>query len=247
MAKVGMGADVVEAAGHPARQIDLAADVFGRLALDENGDSALVRYSASRRSDSAISRLWYLPTRAMVRGERRSEASVHGAEFLHKNGFARWPSRSFLYNRPMLDERARTLLKTLVERYIADGQPVGSRALSKFSGLDLSPATIRNVMADLEENGLHRQPAHLGRTRADAARLPPLRRQLLTVQPLEARQMGAMEGPAARPASRNQMISQRLATALQLTHFAGVVMAPRRQPAASARSSSSACPKSASC
>ena len=52
-----------------------------------------------------------------------------------------------------MDERARTLLKTLVEHYIADGQPVGSRALSKFSGLDLSPATIRNVMADLEEAG----------------------------------------------------------------------------------------------
>ena len=50
-----------------------------------------------------------------------------------------------------LDNRAQTLLKALVERYIADGQPVGSRALSKISGLELSPATIRNVMADLEE------------------------------------------------------------------------------------------------
>jgi len=48
-------------------------------------------------------------------------------------------------------ERAQILLKMLVERYIADGQPVGSRALAKFSGLDLSPASIRNIMADLEE------------------------------------------------------------------------------------------------
>ena len=54
----------------------------------------------------------------------------------------------------MLDERAKSLLKTLVERYIADGQPVGSRTLSKASGLELSPATIRNVMADLEDTGL---------------------------------------------------------------------------------------------
>ena len=54
----------------------------------------------------------------------------------------------------MLDDRAKLLLKALVERYIADGQPVGSRTLSKESGLDLSPATIRNVMSDLEELGL---------------------------------------------------------------------------------------------
>ena len=54
----------------------------------------------------------------------------------------------------MLDDRAKLLLKALVERYIADGQPVGSRTLSKASGLELSPATIRNVMADLEDLGL---------------------------------------------------------------------------------------------
>jgi heat-inducible transcriptional repressor len=54
----------------------------------------------------------------------------------------------------MLDDRAKILLKALVERYIADGQPVGSRTLSRASGLDLSAATIRNVMADLEELGL---------------------------------------------------------------------------------------------
>ena len=51
----------------------------------------------------------------------------------------------------LLDDRSRRLLKTLVERYIADGQPVGSRTLSRASGLELSPATIRNVMSDLEE------------------------------------------------------------------------------------------------
>ena len=49
----------------------------------------------------------------------------------------------------MLNERAQILLKTLIERYISDGQPVGSRALAKVSGLELSPASIRNVMADL--------------------------------------------------------------------------------------------------
>ena len=54
----------------------------------------------------------------------------------------------------MLNERAQILLKTLVERYISDGQPVGSRALQQFSGLDVSSATIRNVMAELEDLGL---------------------------------------------------------------------------------------------
>ncbi|MBM3379742.1 MAG: heat-inducible transcriptional repressor HrcA, partial [Betaproteobacteria bacterium] len=48
-----------------------------------------------------------------------------------------------------MDQRSRLLLKALVERYIIDGQPVGSRTLSRHAGLDLSPATIRNVMADL--------------------------------------------------------------------------------------------------
>jgi heat-inducible transcriptional repressor len=58
----------------------------------------------------------------------------------------------------MLDYRAQTLLKTLIERYIAEGQPVGSRTLSKYSGLELSPATIRNVMSDLEEMGFIASP-----------------------------------------------------------------------------------------
>src|SRR4030067_686245 len=49
----------------------------------------------------------------------------------------------------MLNDRARILLKTLVERYITDGEPVGSRTLSKHAGLDLSPASIRNIMSDL--------------------------------------------------------------------------------------------------
>ncbi len=126
-----------------------------------------------------------------------------------------------------MDDRSRTLLKALVEHYIADGQPVGSRALSKFSGLDLSPATIRNVMADLEEAGFVASP------HTSAGRIPTSRGyrlfvdSLLTVQPLEARQMGAME-----EALHGQPNSQIIASASQLlsglTRFAGVVMAPRR-------------------
>ena len=59
---------------------------------------------------------------------------------------------------PTLGTRAEILLKTLIERYIADGQPVGSRTLARQTGLDLSPATVRNIMADLEDMGLVHSP-----------------------------------------------------------------------------------------
>jgi heat-inducible transcriptional repressor len=127
----------------------------------------------------------------------------------------------------MLDTRSRTLLKALVEHYIADGQPVGSRALSKFSGLDLSPATIRNVMADLEEAGFVASP------HTSAGRIPTPRGyrlfvdNLLTVQPLEARQMGKME-EALHGLPAKQIISSASQLLSSLTHFAGVVIAPRR-------------------
>jgi heat-inducible transcriptional repressor len=90
-----------------------------------------------------------------------------------------------------LDKRAQTLLKALVERYIADGQPVGSRALSKISGLDLSPATIRNIMADLEELGFVASP------HTSAGRVPTPRGYrvfvdtLLTVQPIDETTMNS--------------------------------------------------------
>lgn len=127
----------------------------------------------------------------------------------------------------MLDIRSRTLLKTLVEHYIADGQPVGSRALSKFSGLDLSPATIRNVMADLEEAGFVASP------HTSAGRIPTARGyrlfvdSLLTVRPLEARQMGEIED-ALHMAQPQQLIANASQLLSSLTHFAGIVMAPRR-------------------
>src|SRR5436190_18667956 len=85
----------------------------------------------------------------------------------------------------MLSDRAQSLLKILVERYIADGLPVGSRALSRASSLELSPATIRNVMADLEEMGFVASP------HTSAGRVPTPKGYrffvdtLLTVRPME--------------------------------------------------------------
>src|SRR3954453_17283438 len=94
----------------------------------------------------------------------------------------------------MLDPRAQHLLKTLVERYITEGQPVGSRALSRHSGLDLSPATIRNVMADLEEMGFVTSPP------TSAGRMPTPRGyrffvdSLMVVKPLEDAEVHRLEG-----------------------------------------------------
>ena len=127
-----------------------------------------------------------------------------------------------------LEPRAQTLLKALVERYIADGQPVGSRALSKISGLDLSPATIRNIMADLEEMGYVASP------HTSAGRIPTPRGYrlfvdtLLTVQHLDEHAVGAqnMRLPSQQPqkiiANAAQMLSS-------LSQFAGVVQSPRRE------------------
>jgi len=130
----------------------------------------------------------------------------------------------------MLSERAQNLLKILVERYIADGQPVGSRALSRFSTLELSPATIRNVMADLEEMGFVASP------HTSAGRVPTPKGYrffvdtLLTVQPMEELERAQLAGqlmpddPHRVVAAASQMLSD-------LTHFAGVVVAPRRRGA----------------
>ena len=126
-----------------------------------------------------------------------------------------------------LDARSQILLKTLIERYIAEGQPVGSRALSRYSGLELSPATVRNVMSDLEEMGFISSP------HTSAGRIPtPLGYRffvdsLLTVQPLEQARVRELKGqlPVDQPQRLISSASQLLS---ELTQFAGVVVAPRR-------------------
>ncbi len=132
------------------------------------------------------------------------------------------------YHIRMLDRRAQTLLKTLIERYIAEGQPVGSRTLSKFSGLELSPATIRNVMSDLEELGFISSP------HTSAGRVPTARGyrlfvdNLLTVRPLAQADLSELRG-GLTPDQPQRVISQASQLLSELTHFAGVVVAPRRQ------------------
>ncbi|MEO7031055.1 MAG: heat-inducible transcriptional repressor HrcA [Herbaspirillum sp.] len=128
-----------------------------------------------------------------------------------------------------LDPRAQTLLKALVERYIADGQPVGSRALSQISGIDLSPATIRHVMADLEQMGFITSP------HTSAGRIPtPLGYRmfvdtLLTVQVLDQDTVGARLPSRQHANSSKEIISSAAQLLSSLSQFAGVILTPKRE------------------
>jgi heat-inducible transcriptional repressor len=130
-----------------------------------------------------------------------------------------------------LNERAQQLLRVLIENYIRDGQPVGSRVLSRDSGLSLSSATIRNVMADLEELGFVTSP------HTSAGRVPTDKGYrffvdtLLHVRPLEdealseiRRQLDAVQDSKALVATASQLLSS-------VTRLAGVVTLPRTQQA----------------
>lgn len=125
----------------------------------------------------------------------------------------------------MLDDRAKLLLKTLVDRYIADGQPVGSRTLSKSSGLELSPATIRNVMSDLEELGLVASP------HTSAGRIPTARGYRLFVDTLLTAEPDNLDpitqSLALAPDQPQKVITSAAHMLSSLSQFVGVVMSPR--------------------
>ena len=130
-----------------------------------------------------------------------------------------------------LDQRAKTLLKLLIERYIADGQPVGSRTLSKQGGLDLSPASIRNVMSDLEERGYIASP------HTSAGRVPTPRAYrlfvdtMLTSGPLDQiyeEQLTVQLQDKPQSLTSQQLMSSAAQLLSSLSHFAGVVLTPRR-------------------
>ncbi len=133
--------------------------------------------------------------------------------------------------RVMLEPRTTHLLKTLISLYIAEGQPVGSRALSKQSGLDLSPATVRNVMADLEEMGFIASP------HTSAGRVPTARGyrffvdSLMVVKPMARREIERLELGLKSDARPQQMIANAASLLSQLSQFAGIVLTPKRREA----------------
>jgi heat-inducible transcriptional repressor len=122
----------------------------------------------------------------------------------------------------MLDDRAKLLLKALIERYIADGQPVGSRTLSRASGLELSPATIRNVMSDLEELGLVASP------HTSAGRIPTARGYRLFVDTMLTAKRDDLAAPSLAPDQPQKVIAHAAQLLSNLSQFVGVVVAPRR-------------------
>ncbi len=129
---------------------------------------------------------------------------------------------------PVPNDRGQHLLRVLIQRYIQDGMPVGSRTLSKDAGLDLSPATIRNVMSDLEEMGLVSAP------HTSAGRVPTPRGYRLFVDTLvRYRQPGDTEirriqaqirGDSDNPDGFVGAVSSMLS---DFTSMAGVVTVPR--------------------
>jgi heat-inducible transcriptional repressor len=153
-------------------------------------------------------RLETIDANAAIQKRSRSTNTINQAE---------WPKMA-----PMLDDRSRLLLKALVERYIADGQPVGSRTLSKASGLELSPATIRNVMSDLEELGLIASP------HTSAGRIPTSRGYRLFVDTMLTTERGVLEAPPLVHDQPQRVIASAASLLSNLSQFVGVVVAPRR-------------------
>jgi len=132
-------------------------------------------------------------------------------------------------NFPELSERAQHLFKVLVERYIDEGQPVGSRALARDAGLSLSPATIRNVMADLEELGLITSP------HTSAGRMPTVTGyrffvdSLLTVRPLRQELVDQLQEDLDIQDTPEDLLETASKLLSDVTRMAGLVTVPRRE------------------
>lgn len=129
---------------------------------------------------------------------------------------------------PTLDARARRLLRALIAQYIRDGLPVGSRTLAKQSGLDVSPATIRNVMADLEDIGLVAAP------HTSAGRVPTAQGyrvfvdSLLQVQPLDHGEIERLKQGLPDNTGTQGLLSSASELLSAMTHFVGMVTVPKR-------------------
>ncbi|MDX1562395.1 MAG: heat-inducible transcriptional repressor HrcA [Gammaproteobacteria bacterium] len=128
-----------------------------------------------------------------------------------------------------LDERAKHLLRTLVARYISEGTPVGSRTLSRDSGLDLSPATIRNIMSDLEEEGFVMSP------HTSAGRVPTIKGYrffvdtIVRMSPPKDQDLSEFQKQLERSGDDPQALAMSTSNLLStVTQLAGVVTVPRR-------------------
>lgn len=161
-----------------------------------------------------------IPRLRLTVGERRALASPPGAPYT-----ARMQSEP----RHPLDPRARQLLRTLIGRHIQDGEPVGSQTLARHAGLDVSAATIRNILSDLEEAGLLASP------HTSAGRIPTAQGyrvfvdSLLQVKPLRAAEMDRLRGELGASGGQHSLLGSASELVSAMTHFVGVVSVPRRE------------------
>ncbi|MEO0369727.1 MAG: heat-inducible transcriptional repressor HrcA [Pseudomonadota bacterium] len=127
-----------------------------------------------------------------------------------------------------LDSRAENVLKNLVETYIQDGSPVGSRTLSKLPALGVSSATVRNVMSDLEELGLIKAP------HTSAGRVPTSQGyrffvdSMIKIMPLNHGRVNDMAQKFASEADPEALLAHASDVLSDLTQFAGVVVLPNQ-------------------
>ena len=127
------------------------------------------------------------------------------------------------------DPRARQLLRTLIARYIRDGVPVGSQTLARHAGLDVSPATIRNILADLEEVGLLASP------HTSAGRIPTSQGyrvfvdSLLQIRPLPEGEIARLRGELPAGGDTQSLLGGASELLSAMSRFVGVVSVPRRE------------------
>jgi heat-inducible transcriptional repressor len=128
-----------------------------------------------------------------------------------------------------LDPRARHLLRSLIGRYIRDGEPVGSQTLARHAGLDVSPATIRNILADLEDAGLLASP------HTSAGRVPTPQGyrvfvdSLLQLRPLPEGELARLRHELPPGSGTQALLGNASELLSAMSHFVGVVSVPRRE------------------
>jgi len=129
----------------------------------------------------------------------------------------------------VLDPRARHLLRSLIGRYIREGEPVGSQTLARHAGLDVSPATIRNILADLEDAGLLTSP------HTSAGRVPTAQGyrvfvdSLLQVRPLPETELARLRHELPAGSGTQSLLGNASELLSAMSHFVGVVSVPRRE------------------
>ncbi|WP_162456389.1 heat-inducible transcriptional repressor HrcA [Pseudoxanthomonas kalamensis] len=128
-----------------------------------------------------------------------------------------------------LDPRSRQLLRTLIARYIRDGEPVGSQTLARHAGLDVSAATIRNILADLEDVGLLASP------HTSAGRVPTAQGyrvfvdSLVQMQPLGEGELTRLRSELPSGGGTQALLGNASELLSAMTHFVGVVSVPKRE------------------